>query len=329
MPIDKSYFFFIREDILNSNRFERRLITGEYENWLNNSLIASPPSGNGVSLPRDLSTFSDDLQISAQHATNYLRYLGITTHRNQYRPDDESRAIIQVYSMNSLPFHAITRNLPLGARDSYEDMDPAYIDMYFSSREVGLRSVQLLNTVLREIPPLTPAEYNVSYWSQGYSGMMVFRGALTLPNSETMDRFDGAIYQYDSAMSGQRVIRVNDIVTNTDFMSTSAHPSVACEFVIRQAYIWAGEQSSTAISVDCAPRRVFFRIEMLYGRNITPWTVLSQAEILFPTRSLFIVLDISRGDHGILVHLRELTESEANNVSSAKNMFTGNNEQIR
>lgn len=327
MPIDKSYFTLIPEDILNAPRFARRLIRREYEGWLENSLISA--NRGGAILPRDLSTFSEDLGLSAQHATNYLRYLGTTTHRDRYDLDDQSRRIIQVYSMNSLPFHAITRGWDLGARDSYQDLDPVYIDTYFPNRQVGLQSVAALNDVLRSIPVLNVDEFDVSYWSQGYSGQMVFRGALTLPNQATSDRFDGAIYQYDSGMSGRdNVISVGNIVTNTDFMSTSAHPSVACEFVIRQAYTWAGEQTSSAISINCAPRRVFFRIEMRYGRNITPWTVLDQAEILFPTRSLFRVREIVRGEHGLMVHLEELTNNEAAGVTQAKNMFTGHGENI-
>ena len=75
--------------------------------------------------------------------------------------------------------------------------------------------------------------------------------------------------------------------------------------------------------VDALYRRVMFRIDMISGRNITPWTNLNQAEILFPLRTLFRVTEIDADPYGLLVHLVELTPEEAATVTEAQNLLTG------
>lgn len=320
MPINPDWFKFIPEFILTAPRFMRRLINNEYEDWLTNELWGI--TEQGAQIPRELGTFSDDLGQSAIRATGYLRYLGESVHRTEYNPGGEDRFYINLYSRNSLPFHAVTRGMPL--QSSYEDMDPSLVQTYFPNAQVGQETVNALSNALRSIPALTANEYDVSWWSQGYSGMMVFRGALTLPNPDTAILNHGAIYNYNGALSGDRIISVNSIVTNTDFMSTSAHPTVASEFVIRQAVSWSGGQGEVpGIVVDALYRRVMFRIDMLSGRNICPWTNLNQAEILFPLRSLFRVREITVGGYGLLVHLVELTPEEAARVTQAQNLLTG------
>lgn len=320
MPLVPNWFELIPEFVLNAPRFMRRLINNEYDDWLSNEQWAI--NDFGPVLPRELSTFSDDIANSARRVTGYLRYLGEHVHSSEYHPGNIDRFVINLYSQNSLPFHAITRGMPL--QQSYEDMDASLVQEYFPNTAIGQETVNSLNHILQQLPTLSPDEYDVSWWTQGYTGQMVFRGALTLPNPDPNipSSAHGAIYNFNSQLAGDRVININDVVTNTDFMSTSAHPTVAAEFVIRQALTWPGNNTST-INVDTHYRRVMFRIDMWSGRNICPWTNLEQAEILFPLHSLFRVQEIVVGDYGLLVHLVELSREEGGNITSARNIFTG------
>lgn len=315
MPIDPTWFKYVPEFALAAPRFLRRLIQNEYTEWVAEELwgVELPP------LPRELSTFSDDIAASARQAYNYLNDLAISRRPSDYWPNSPERFIINIYSRNSLPFHATTRGMPL--QSSYEDMDEQLVRQYFGSPEHAIQSINALQSQLRALPMLEPLEYNVAWWTQGYSGMMVFRGALTLPNPNSGPT--QAIYNYGS-LAGPNVINVGDVVINTDFMSTSAHPSVAAEFVIRQALPYPGSNTAPQIIVDALYRRVLFRIDMRTGRNICPWTNLQQAEILFPLRSLFQVVSVEVGTYGLLVHLRELTQTEINNLTrTPKNIMTG------
>ncbi|HDZ1004103.1 TPA: hypothetical protein RRU80_005366 [Klebsiella variicola] len=325
MPLVPDWFKLIPEFVLNAPRFMRRLINNEYEDWISNELWGI--NVDGPPLPRELGTFSDDIANSARRVTGYLRYLGEHVHASEYLPGRDDRFVINLYSRNSLPFHAITRGM--GLLQQYEDMDPSLVREYFPNTTIGLQTVNNLNNVLRQVPILLASEYDVSWWTQGYTGQMVFRGALTLPNPDPNipSTYHGAIYNFNQQLVGDRIINTGDIVTNTDFMSTSAHPSVASEFVIRQALSWPGNNTPT-ISTDTHYRRVMFRIDMWSGRNVCPWTNLEQAEILFPLLSLFRVVDISVSDYGLLVQLVELTSAEAGNVTAAKNIFTGANVSI-
>ncbi|ENZ0173979.1 hypothetical protein ACF958_002766 [Providencia rettgeri] len=315
MPIDPSWFKYIPEFVLAAPRFLRRLIQNEYSDWFDNALwgIDRP------NLPRELSTFSDDIAASARRAHHYLTDIAVSQQPLQYVAWRRDRAIINIYSRNSLPFHATTRHHLL--HDHYEDLDQALVNQYFGSEALALQSVNDLQDQLSQLPLLTPDIYNVAWWTQGYSGTMVFRGALTLVNDN--NRF-GAIYNFGN-LAGQYIINEGDVVINTDFMSTSAHPSVAAEFVIRQALPYPGDgEFVPQIIVDAIYRRVFFRINMRTGRNICVWTNIQQAEILFPLRTLFNVVSIEVGTYGLLVELRELTTTEINNLTKTpKNIMTG------
>lgn len=318
MPIDRNRFKFIPEFALAAPIFLRRLIQNQYAEWVAEALwgLERPP------MPRELSTFSDDIASSARQAYNYLNDLAVSRRPMDYLPASQQRAIINIYSRNSLPFHATTRGMAL--QTSYEDMDEALVQQYFGSPERARQSVNDLQAQLQQLPVLDTSEYNVNWWTQSYSGAMVFRGALTLPNPNSGS--SQAIYNY-GGLSGANVINVGDVVINTDFMSTSAHPSVAAEFVIRQALPYPGSNSSAPqVIVDAIHRRVLFRIDMRTGRNICPWTNLQQAEILFPLRTLFKVVKIEVGTYGLLVELRELTQTEINNLTQTpKNIMTGHN----
>lgn len=318
MPINPGCFEYIPEFMLSAPRFFRRLANNEYDRWMEADDV--PAANVSLAMPRNLTTFSDDIQEASSRAHNYLLHLALRRAPDRFlqRLTTEQLVVLHLYTMNSVPFHAITRCWDLQAE--YEDIDPAYIARYFPNRAVGLQTVSILSAALQQIGLLNPQEYNVSWWTQGYSGMMVFRGALTAPNP---GQGSGTIYDYNGTVAGDRVIHVNDIVTNTDFMSTSAHPSVAAEFVVRQAAVWPGGLEPS-ISIDAQFRRVFFRIDMLAGRLIVPMTQLNQAEILFPLYSLFQVtsIDVDRA-YGLLVALRELTPTESAGVNNAKNIMTG------
>lgn len=318
MPVNPGSFQYIPEFMLSAPRFFRRLANNEYDMWMEADDV--PAASSPLSMPRNLTTFSDDIQEVCARAHNYLLHLALRRAPDRFlgRLSSEQLVVLHLYTMNSVPFHAITRCWDLQAE--YEDIDPAYIARYFPNREAGLQTVGILSSALTQIGLLNSEEYDVSWWTQGYSGMMVFRGALTAPNP---GQASGTIYDYNGSVTGDRVIHVNDIVTNTDFMSTSAHPSVATEFVIRQTAVWPGG-AEPAISVDAHFRRVFFRIDMLSGRLIVPMTQLNQAEILFPLYSLFRVTSIEADPtYGLLVALQELTPAEGASVTEAKNIMTG------
>lgn len=318
MPINPGCFDYIPEFMLSAPRFFRRLANNEYDRWMEADDV--PAANASLPMPRNLTTFSDDIQEASSRAHNYLLHLALRRAPDRFlqRLTTEQLVVLHLYTMNSVPFHAITRCWDLQAE--YDDIDPAYIARYFPNRAVGLQTVSILSAALTQIGLLNLQEYNVSWWTQGYSGMMVFRGALTAPNP---GHPTGTIYDYNGAITGDRVIHVNDIVTNTDFMSTSAHPSVAAEFVVRQTAVWPGGVVPS-ISVDAQPRRVFFRIDMLSGRLIVPATQLNQAEILFPLYSLFWVSRIEADPtYGLLVSLREVTPDERERVKVAKNIMTG------
>lgn len=318
MPIKPGCFDYIPEFMLSAPRFFRRLANNEYDTWMTADSV--PTTDEPLPMPRNLTTFSDDIQEVCARTHNYLLHLALRRAPDRFlsRLSSEQLVVLHLYTMNSVPFHAITRCWRLQAE--YDDIDPAYIARYFPNQEVGLRTVSILSSALTRIGLLNSEEYDVSYWTQGYSGMMVFRGALTAPNPS---QGSGTIYDYNGSIRGDRIIRVNDIVANTDFMSTSAHPSVAAEFVVRQTAPWVPGMDAT-ISVDAHFRRVFFRIDMLSGRLIVPMTQLNQAEILFPLFSLFRVTSIEADPtYGLLVALKELTPEEKETVTEAKNIMTG------
>lgn len=320
MPRNPSRFIYIDDFILAAGWFMRRLIEGNYGSWMNLNLWGSgdSASGNEVALPRDLSTFSNDLGIASGRAHEYLFALAFRQ-RERYDFENLDRFFIVLYSQNSVPFHEITRNWDLAGH--YEEMDDVIVQTYFGDRAAGQRTVAGLSATLETVPLLTPDVYDVANWTDGYSGQMVFRGALTAPNAA--EPTHQAVYNYSGELTGDNIISVDDIVTNTDFMSTSASPSAAAEFIIRQAVIVPGGANVPEVVVDALYRRVMFQIDMWSGRNITPWTELRQAEILFPLTSLFRVTSIRISDYGLIVELAEVPLDDQATITTAKNIITG------
>lgn len=356
MPINYDNFIHIPEFSLAANRFMRRLIHNEYQPWIEENNLNEPFS-DIKNLPRELSTFSDDIENDAKSAHNYLLVTTQLDGNEQINSlKKEYLSAISAYTINSQPFHAVTRNLTL--LSEYEDFDAALLSELFGDPDKAARTVDNLQNALllldagvnAENKKFTPKPdfYDVAYWTPGsilkpaYSGLMVFRGALTLQTTlHAVNNPFGAIYNYGN-ISGEHVINEGDIVTNSDFMSTSAHPSVAAEFVVRQASWVPGANGIEIprIVVDAMPRRVFFRIDMFFssdngvdtftkGRIVVPWTRLSQAEILFPLFTYFKVISIKiDNSYGLLVHLEELNQGLNPLPSIPKNMFTGHPERL-
>lgn len=341
MPIDQTFFerIGVPEIFWNSRLFTRRLIEGEYAGvtarQLHNFDPSARPRGRNPQSRqrrriwnriRELSTFSSDFSRASSTAHQILAlesaaYLipsgGGNSHVDDLLIDAPARDIIRAYSLNSQPFHARTRRWDVA--EHYPNMPSDILRRYFFQDNVD--PVAELNRALRALPP---ARFDVGLWCEGYSGNMVFRGALV-----GLD--DSALY------SDNGLIRTGDLVTNTDFMSTSAKPQVATEFVIRQMTVpRAGDEVQEA-NIDAAfyrvgshlmrrNNRVFFRIDHLSGRNISAITSEEQAEIAFPTRCLFEVKAIEQDELsglGTLVHLVEIEHSQRDRARPVRNYMTG------
>jgi hypothetical protein len=299
------------------------------------------PGWQGYEELRHLTTFSSDI---ARAAGPVHAYLAAISAADVARLTPAQRAVIRAYSMNSEPFHQITRGL--GLRDSYENMDDETRRRYFRDRDTGRETVRQLEEALKV---MSHTHYNVDNWTTDYSGRMAFRGAhVGLPN-------DGGRVVYSS--DGTGMIGVGSIVTNTDFMSTSARPQVGTEFVLRQMDVPHGPRGNhgppTLDDIDEARRRghearvrqgrisdneyrigdhlarnqnrVIFRFDHVSGRNICALTAEKQAEILFPTRCLFEVRGITAdpGGLGTIVDLVEIDPAKHCSRGPVRNIMTG------
>jgi hypothetical protein len=267
---------------------------------------------------------------------------------------------LKLWSENSGPFNSWTRNRrtvdPNLAEGVYKPMLSSDAVTYFGTPEAAQDTVDKLNLSLHDLP-VTPYDVKKWFWVESslykdagvpigdvsagfvirageflpdvegvvppegavalYSGHMVFRGALTVGNDP--------VFAPDTASpQAAHQAHVGDVVTNTDFLSTAASPEVAAEFVVRQAVADLKNPQLKVYDDIERDKRVLFRIEHRTGKNITRWTALVQAEILFPQYTCFKVVAVERDVYfGLLVELVELSEQERAGITTARNIATG------
>lgn len=269
-------------------------------------------------------------------------------------------AVVRAYSRNSLPFHHVTREQRFWDANEYANMSPETLRRYFGiddghpqgDPELAQRTINELNGALHALPH---ANYDVSRWSKYYHGKMAFRGAKVghpadegrvVYLSEARSMIEQAMIRKGSMPSRTGgMIREGALVTNTDFMSTSAQPQVAAEFGIRLMDVPAGragiddssapenrtpgsrikaEDYTVGDHLEMNENRIFFRIDHKSGRNICSETTEKQAEILFPQGCLYEVRSITRDhDLGNMVDLVEIDPKTHIPGDEVRNIMTG------
>lgn len=236
-----------------------------------------------------------------------------------------ARPMIELYALNSVPFHRQTRNNPMERWEPWvAPLTQEQFDHNFAGNS-GERTVAELSRELQAMPPL-PDSYDVAMWTRDYKGRMCFRSAqctrLTFQGGD-----GGAVYRPpryenhpDYPPGQQNIVSVGDYVTNTDFLSTSAHPTVPGNFGPRQ--VETLPDGKKRARVDTWKNLVFFEIDFLDGKNITMHTAEEQAEILFDRNKVFQVtgIHVNYGT-GLLVQLQQVREPPSGHV--VRNIMTG------
>lgn len=271
-----------------------------------------------------LGTFSIEVTRYARKAHKWLQKAA--------RLADEARNLtgiarpsIELYALNSVPFHRQTRNNPMEKWEPWvAPLTQGQFDHNFAGTS-GERTVAELSRELQAMPPL-PHSYDVAMWTRDYQGRMCFRSAqctrLAFQGGD-----GGAVYRPpryeehpDYPPEQQNIVTVGDYVTNTDFLSTSAHPTVPGNFGPRQ--VESLPDGRKRARVDTWKNLVFFEIDFLDGKNITMHTAEEQAEILFDRNKVFEVtgIHVNHGT-GLLVQLRQIHEAPPGRT--VRNIMTG------
>lgn len=308
-------------------------------------------SNNTFSNELSLGTFSRDIEILSEgrhkeivQSNNTLRnllnpfgYLNPASNQiaGKFISKKDSK-VIKLYSKNSVPFHMVTRgwSLDSGYSENFSPKANPYDNMGFIDyqRSFGTR--------------YKSSAYADNSGGLAYGTVRNLTNALQkLPNYKDSDGLPGLVYRgaivgigdgrrvYGNKGDGAKV-EPGEIVTNMDFMSTTAAPEVAGEFVMRQPLgikdsmnsRGAEEASDSDIDKHIAfnANRVVFELEQSSGKVVAGATDLEQAEVLFAPGSLFVVKEVIESDFGLVVKLKEEVDvRRPESEGRAKNIMTG------
>lgn len=292
-------------------------LTGTYA--ANDYQNSRHPYGFGL-----LGTFSIEVTRYARKAHRWLQRSArlVDAARNL---TGTPRPAIELYALNSVPFHRETRNNPMDKWEPWvAPMTQEQFDHNFAGTS-GQRTVAELSRELQAMPPV-PGSYDVAMWTRDYKGRMCFRSAqctrLTFQGGDGGPVYRPPRYENhpDYPTGQQNIVTVGDYVTNTDFLSTSAHPTVPGNFGPRQVETLPDGKKRARI--DTWKNLVFFEIDFLDGKNITAHTAEEQAEILFDRDKVFEVtgIHVNHGT-GLLVQLQQVHEPPLG--KSVRNIMTG------
>lgn len=324
--------------------FLEEVRAGRWDLW---KTVSKEP--DGPSLDEALGTFSLQVSAPARKAHGSLLEMAQISGGFDLLTPEQVRAI-ELYALNSMPFHSVTRGSrqrPYG--DWTRQIPEEEFDAHFMGPDKGWGIVNTLSEALQALPRLG-REYDVAEWSNVFSGRRVFRGAITTrlaglrgevaeggpaaPDGKGFYGDGGPVYQSPEDMGDRdgfppdqtMVIREGDYVMNADFMSTSAAPGTAANFVARQLE-WFKDplqvQEYKRAHTSEWKNRTFFEIDFVSGKNITPKTAEQQAEILFDRHTLFQVASIHRSAVGTVVGLREVERPSNHRIPEVRNMLTG------
>lgn len=254
----------------------------------------------------EISTWnSEDFNEAAGAAQRSLIEIG------EGYPDIKGKGIISLYGKNSIPFNNTILGYPIDSQFIPEGSHD------FDTPEQANSSVKQLIHALDEVP--SNRIYDVGKFTNGIaSGMKSYRGMITRGNGKDNLRYAEA----EKLM----VIPPESLVQNRTFMSTSASPSVAAEFMLRQrdepqqAYQDGNDDFEHYDAFN--PRRIVVEFDHSTGRNIAPYVPEPQAEVLFNVDTPFKVAEIRRSDIGYIVHVEELSKKEANELRDKSNSRT-------
>lgn len=311
----------------NTPEFNARWQAGEYAraNFTDREDFNNAQGG-------ELGTYSADLGIASARAQQYLLNrvppIGGVPGREILAMRSNPRRFFNLlngarnlsagraYTEESGYFHTLTRlwdrfpGYNPGATGAISPEGRSFVVDNASGYEAGARLDQMLHA-------MEPVTIDARQTTRSYAGNMVFRGA-------KVGLDDRAVYSSNPHAPG--LVEPHDIVMNTDFMSTSASPEAAAEFVmrIRNWDSQAGRYENLEDHTKFHENRVLFAIDQQSGRNVAGLAREEQAEVLFPPGKFFQINKIDKSDYGNIVRMQEV--DRPGDGTPVKNMMLGRDE---
>lgn len=284
MPVIPGFFNRYDEIINCSSDFTRLLMMNEY----NDIIVKNRLAGFSAAIPPDsIKFFYDRIINMSSNVHNYLLNICKNTHdETNIHPNVHS--MLYLFSKNTLFFDLIIRG------KSAFDTQYRYLDEQIAQDlggGLGMITAIMANQTLYDLPNIFDAEYDVKWWSRGYTGKMSFLGALTPRNQSSGEKLMG-YYDFPGSIA-KNTIKKGDKIFNRAPLLTYASPEQAMEFGIRQALSHPGaDLPQLDIFKDYFARRIIFEIDFFTARNIALWTNPGSPEIIYPADNCFEVTEI-------------------------------------